>query len=231
MKAQLLGFDLEWILRCTFHSRVPCRIKPRLGLVWHQPSLGIFFFPVPPSLISPPDAPWERFLNQSLAHKSLAPSGGPVVSPGLAHPSCSVNICCLSEWIHEWMNKLGKSQAGGIRTGYYTNYRLSTFFPFALWNRLAPWGISPTLLKQTGCLLNHLVCFLIGQSIRRWSHLPRGRRRGLIAQDEGPGAGQTLPQHLQCLSVTGAAGGNDHSGMNQLNLWPELQFNSLFPLH
>lgn len=100
----------------------------------------------PPCL--PTRCPWECFLNQSLAHKSLAPSGGPVVSPGLTHHSCSVNICCLSEWIHEWMNKLGKSQAGGIRTGYYTNYRLSTFFPFALWNRLAPWGISPKAFEE-----------------------------------------------------------------------------------
>lgn len=174
MKAWLPCFDLGQILRRTFHCGAPFRTKPRLGLAWNQPSLGNFFFPVLPSLhISPPDAPWEHFLNQSRAHKSLAPSGGPVVSPGLTHHSCSVNICCLSEWIHEWMNKLGKSQAGGIRTGYYTNYRLSTFFPFALWNRLAPWGISPKLLKRTGCLLNRLICFLIGQSIRRWGHLPR----------------------------------------------------------
>lgn len=109
----------------TWHLLLPCPTLPHL----------------------PTDAPWERFLNQSLAHKSLAPSGGPVVSPGLAHPSCSVNICCLSEWIHEWMNKLGKSQAGGIRTGYYTNYRLSTFFSLCSGKQVGPLGNFPNAFE------------------------------------------------------------------------------------
>lgn len=96
--------------------------------------------PPPPA---PHRCPWEHFFNQSLAHKSLAPSGGPVVSPGLKHHSCSVNICCLSEWIHEWMNKLRKSQAGGIQTGYYTNYGLSTFFPSTSVKQVGPLGNFP----------------------------------------------------------------------------------------
>lgn len=126
VKVQLLCFELGQILRNTFHSRAPWKIIPRLDLLQNQPPPCIFSFPV--LLASLPTIHlWEYFLNQSLAHKSLAPSRGPVISPRFAYHNCSVNICCLNEWIHEWMNKLGKSQAGGIWTGYYTNYRLSTF--------------------------------------------------------------------------------------------------------
>lgn len=126
VKVQLLCFELGQILRYTFHFRAPCKIIPRLDLLQNQPPLCVFSFPVLlPSL--PTTHLWEHFLNQSLAHKSLVPSRGPVISPRFAYHSCSVNICCLNEWIHEWMNKLGKPQTGGIWTGYYTNYRLSTF--------------------------------------------------------------------------------------------------------
>ena len=104
--------------------------------------LGLLSCSAPPPP-APHRCPWEHFFNQLLAHKSLAPSGGPAVSPGLEHHSCSVNICCLSEWIHEWMNKLRKSQAGGIQTGYYTNYGLSTFFPSTSVKQVGPLGNFP----------------------------------------------------------------------------------------
>lgn len=107
---------------------------------WACSPLLLCSAPPPPA---PHRCPWEHFFNQLLAHKSLAPSGGPAVSPGLEHHSCSVNICCLSEWIHEWMNKLRKSQAGGIRTGYYTNYGLSTFFSLHLCQTGWPLGEFP----------------------------------------------------------------------------------------
>lgn len=93
MKVQLLCFDLGQILGCTFHSRAPCRIRLRLGLTGNQPLWCLLC----PASATPHQMPWEHFLNQSLAHKSLAPSGGLVVSGEFVHHSCSVNICCLSE--------------------------------------------------------------------------------------------------------------------------------------